>query len=244
MAIFSQPVEAVADINIFARMNGTRQILVIALRMTSSIDTSLVVPLPIAMNAGDSPVKFIDFSENTAYFAALRRGFTNAAGTRERRSGDEAGAPTMRYMSSGPYAEHFISDISDFESLDLSAQFPPELSGTFSPYLKYGFAVFQLRAGRNVRVKPMALEFETRHPDKLYFPTYEFSDGITRSSYRFDTVLFCQHAERAGWDETRGTANSYMQMDELQGILSPERLVQRFALNGDLPNEDSYQSIG
>jgi hypothetical protein len=244
VAIFSRPVEAVADINIFARLSGNRQLLVVALRMSSAVDTSFIIPLPVPRETETQPVRFLDISAGLGFFPGLRSGFQQKSNFRERRDADaDEGAPTRRYIAAEPYEQCFVANINNFSVLEESAHFPAELSGAFSPYLDHAFAVFKLRAGHNVRVLPMALEFETRHPGKLYFPTYRFYDGNIYPSCRFDSSLFCQHAEQSGWDETRTVVDTFMHMEELEGVLSPNRLVQCYGLNGELPNQDTYQVV-
>jgi hypothetical protein len=137
----------------------------------------------------------------------------------------------------------YVDKMSAFDQLESKNRFPAPLSGAFSPYLDYGFAVLKLRAGRNVRVQPMALEFETRHPRQLYFPTYQFHTTEIAATSRYDTVLFCQRAEQAGFDETRAVVDTFMNMEELDGLFIPNRLVQRHAINGEAPNQHTLVTI-
>ncbi len=75
--------------------------------------------------------------------------------------------------------------------LDPRFRLPEVLFDAVPAYADHGFAVFQLEPG-NVTVHPMAMNFLTREPQRLFFPTVHVHDGTFHPTAKFDHTLYYQ----------------------------------------------------
>ncbi|HEV2667833.1 MAG TPA: hypothetical protein VG324_23150, partial [Blastocatellia bacterium] len=75
MCCFSQPVELVADTNIFARSDNGRQFLVYSMSYAAPTDLAMILPLPVPPDPSEDAVRFINLQRYPTFFSDMRRGF-------------------------------------------------------------------------------------------------------------------------------------------------------------------------
>jgi hypothetical protein len=243
MSIFSQPVSAAADINLFGRVDGDRQQLVIGMRISASTDTALIVPLPIRPGCGDHEVKLTLLTQRRAFFAAIAQGFQSTANTNQRRDEEEDDAPrTVRYTYADPIQTVYVPSPVGFNALDEAFRLPRAVLAANPQYGSYAFLVHVLPAGHNIRVVPVAVEFPTRDPAHIFFPTVVSLGGPVADVALQDVTVYTQRVHHLALDETRDPAGDFMVTDG--GIVAPEHLVQRQVLYGSKPNEDTRIALG
>src|SRR5512145_3377158 len=75
MCCFSQPVELVADTNIFARGDNDRQFLVYSMSYAAPTDLAMVLPLPVPTDSSEDAVRFINLQRYPTFFSYMSSGF-------------------------------------------------------------------------------------------------------------------------------------------------------------------------
>src|SRR5262245_61401592 len=76
MCCFTRPVKRVSGPNIFARLSGTgEQVVVYSMHLSAAEDLAMVLPIPSDRRKGEKAVSFIDLSKYPEFFSALRNGF-------------------------------------------------------------------------------------------------------------------------------------------------------------------------
>ena len=131
----------------------------------------------------------------------------------------------------------------------------------------YGFAVFKLKAGRDVEVHPMAFTFPTRSAQSLFFPTVHLHGGAYEPRVEFDHELYFQGSPElrlplsldggtarlgriAGQlmgigggtsapETSRGPAQEFMRGEDPGPLVDAERPAYRFVLRGRFRNRDA-----
>jgi hypothetical protein len=198
MCCFSGTVEDVAATRIFARMAGaTRQLIAyeMELRATEPIAMILAVPTPPASPA-DS-VRFIALDGYPRLFEDLYRATMYG-------SLGPGHEPALAVQVVGDYVASFVPTLADFARLDPRFRIPPNTVELVPGYHDFGFVVFQLRATRHrSRVHPMAFDFPTRDPRRLFFPLLHVHDGALHAEATFDHILFAQGIGRARLGDSR-----------------------------------------
>ena len=99
MCCFSQPVEVVADTNIFARSANGRQFLVYSMAYAAATDLAMVLPLPVPPRPPEDAVRFINLERYPAFFRDMASGFPPkwlATLSRGRPMAAAAAGPTRR----------------------------------------------------------------------------------------------------------------------------------------------------
>lgn len=247
MCIFSGPVNEVSGTRVFARRtSAVTQVLAYSMRYASERDVAMILPLPKAPEAGEEAVRFIDLSGYPGFFDDLAKGYP---AFQERGS---VGSPvpmtggTLRAHEVGRFVASWVPSLGDFGRLDPLFRLPPETWSHLPGYSDFGFAVFQLRAGKK-SVHPMAFEFPTREPHRLFFPTVHIHDGEVTKKAHFDHVLYCQAKQRSGrWEESSDLdgaarpARGFASVDRAKGLLLPDRVVFRRSIFGLRDNEDCW----
>lgn len=247
MCIFSCPVHEVSGTQIFARRtSAATQVLVYSMRYAAERDVAMILPLPKAAEAGEDAVRFIDLSSYPGFFADLNNGFpAQYLGFAGSPAPASAGRP-LKVHEVGRFVASWVPSLGDFERLDPVFRLPAETWSQLPGYADSGFAVFQLRAGKKT-VHPMAFEFPTREPDRLFFPTVHIHDGEVAKKAHFNHVLYCQSRKRPGrWLESAGLegvallARKFVSVDRAKGLLLPEHVVFRMSIFGLRTNEDCW----
>jgi len=198
MCIFTSPYVDVADTRLFARLNGTRQVLVYEMSYAATGDLAMVLPLPVASRDEVSALRFIDLSACTDFFERLTHLIALMQVRRSRpgllSSKSEPVRPPLRVHEVGAFDASFVPSADDFDRLDPRFRLPSGVRDALPQYADYGFAVFKLRdtAGAVKGAHPMAFEFETRMPQALFLPTVHVHDGSVHAAARFDHIAYLQ----------------------------------------------------
>lgn len=243
MCCFSGNVDFVRGTRIFARMTDTgRQGLVYQMQFGAKEDLAIILPLPVAKDAGEDALKFIDLSGYPTFFKDLRSGFPADPVLRSRPFAAASGG-NLEVTRVGAYDASFVPTVKDFARLDPRFRLPGETWNALPLYSDYGFAVFKLRKGTH-EVHPMAFTFPTRQPEQLFFPTVHIHDGKVHPQEAFDHALYCQVARitglapMQGWQESEDPASRFTKVTDTASLLDPDAHVYRRRMTGMLKNED------
>jgi len=240
MCCFSGNVTFVASTRIFARMTEAgRQGLVYQMQFGAKEDLAIILPLPVAKEADEKALHFIDLSAYPDFFKHLRAGFP--ADPKPRAFAAAAG-DTLEVKRVGSYDASFVPAVKDFERLDPRFRLPAETWKAIPLYADYGFAVFKLRSGTH-EVHPMALTFPTRQPEQLFFPTVHIHDGKVHPEEHFDHALYCQVQRLGagplqGWQESADPASRFTKPGSAAKLIDPDEHVYRRRMVGEMKNED------
>jgi hypothetical protein len=247
MCIFSQTVKHVSKTRVFARVVGVRQYMAYEMRLASDADVAMILPLPIGP-AGQAQVAFIDLSEYPEFFDDLDRCFPKPVTRSLDLSAVAAAGSSLPVHRVGAFDASFVPAPSAFTRLDPRFRLPGTVWRDL-PYSDFGFAVFQLRAG-DARVHPMALWFDTREPNMVFFPTAHVHDGAVHATAPFDHSLFSQGVlDSVDWAHGSVLPRNVMDFgnfliaDRTKGIVEPNTLVVRRELQGQFPNEDTWLPV-
>ncbi len=236
--LFARPVH-VSRTSIFARMvQPGVQALAYSMDLASPREVAMVLPLPVIPGSGEDAVRFVDLSPHPRMFDELRELFeVPVMAARKGGFSLSLGEPqTLVVHEVGSFVASYVPTHADFSRLDPRFRVPEVLFEAMPEYADYGFAVFQLAAGR-MTVHPMAFTFPTRTPDRLYFPTVHVHDGRFHSTAKFDHALYYQHrGGPAGTDQVSAMSpdKSYVDLVDL------DRPMVRRTLRGRLPNVDTW----
>jgi hypothetical protein len=248
MCCFSRPVKEVSGTSIFARSSEKgRQFIVYSMTIEAGEDLAMILPLPVAKNAGDDAVKFVDLKAYPDFFRDMRKGFPipPAAGrSLDRLPAVAAEKPKLKVHEVGEFEASFVPTIKDFSRLDERFRLPPGVWEKLPQYKDYGFAVFKLKQGAKT-VHPMAFEFPRANPKRLFFPTVHIHDGKVHPQADFDHTLYCQQLEGEleslslyGWTESPQPAGMFMDMKKARNLLLADNHVYKFEIHGEKKNED------
>lgn len=267
MCCFSQPVRHVSNTEIFARLSGLgTQFLVYQMTFASDGPNAMVLPLPVR-----SVVRFLNFASYPRFFDDMRRGFpTGHAGMGGGGMGGLGGGmalpQTLPVESVGEFVASFVPRIADFDRLDSRFVLPKTVWEALPAYQDWGFAVFQLRtpSKAKARVHPMALEFDTRHPGTLFFPTLHIHDGAVHLEEDYDHMLYFQEPalrgklvslpDRSRHDSdgtlrtqretlpvsSKQSAERFVAVPRTQGVVVSREPIQRVAISGHVKNQDIF----
>lgn len=258
MCCFTQPVIAVSNTRIFARLGGTgTQFLAYQMNYESSEPNAMILPLPVKQPSDEQSLKFIELNDYQTLFDDLDAGFPCQ---RPSPGIGCSGGPDAASLSDflevfevGNYIASFVASIEDFGRLDPLFTLPDEVWEKIPGYENFGFAVFQLAAG-SLRPHPMALEFRTES-NEIFFPTVHIHDGEVHELEKFDHVLYTQHAgldsisheyknsdvedEATGFVRSKYNAARFCSAARSKGLVHGNLLVHRKILRGKLPNKDT-----
>jgi hypothetical protein len=269
MCCFSQPVEFVADTNVFARGANDRQFLVYSMSYAAPTELAMVLPLPVPPDSSEDVVRYINLQRYPTFFSDMSSGFPVMM-IYPRGRGKAAislSAPKLRVHDVGDFEASFVPRIADFDRLDERFRIPPDVWDRLPAYHDYGFSVFKLKAsvsqrsnvvlrklfggsGRQpLRVHPMAFTFPRRNPELLYFPTLHVHDRKVHPHAMFDHMLYCQPDASMPeyllrWERSLGRASSFIDMSRSEGIVGADQHCWRLPLNGLLINRDTLVGQG
>lgn len=248
MCCFSAHVKSVADTHLFARASSDgRQFLVYSMKYEAAGELAMILPLPVTPAPPEDAVRFIDLSGYPKFFADMKRGFPPPPQAAVQSKTITLGPAPLKVHPVGSFEASFVPAQRDFARLDQRFRLPEEVWGRLPHYGDWGFAVFKLKAGAR-DVHPMAFEFPRRNPAELFFPTVHVHHGQVEARAHFDHFLFCQKpGVEPGWEtsarhEAPGpkttAAAGFMDVGKAQGIVDPDRPVQKLAIKGMRANED------
>ncbi len=248
MCCFSGPVKKVSATNIFARMGDDgRQFIVYSMTVDMAKPLAMVLPLPVKKGAGENAVRFISLEKYPNFFGDLDAGFPKPQAEFLAPMPAAAAMPAkhvLEVVQVGDFEASFVPTVKDFNRLDARFQLPAELFVKLPDYRHFGFAVFKLKPGAQT-VHPMAFEFPTAQPDRLFFPTVHIHDGKVHARATFDHVLYCQPSDAlslklAEWEESEKLASRFVKVKKSQGIVAADEHCYKHELHGMLANKDTY----
>ena len=250
MCCFSGHVDRVAGTQIFARLKEeATQFVVYSMTLSSKSEVAMILPIPVKPGSGEDAVKFISLEEYPDFFGDLNLGFPvpPPPGGISRSANAPKALPDskpLKVVSVGKFEASFVPTVKDFARLDDRFKLPSGTWEKLGDYAKFGFAVFKLKAGEQT-IHPMAFEFPTALPSKLFFPTVHVHDGKVHETAGFDHTLFAQfdfvhpEANRMKWRESPKLAGAFMKIDKCQKIVNEREHGYKLTLRGRLKNADT-----
>lgn len=252
MSCFSRGVSRVGNTQIFARLTGKgTQYLVYQMDYVAEEPTAVILPLPVASPGEEKCVYFMNLKGYNTFFSDLSDGFP--AIHLPTRGENTPANKKLAKQRVGDYFASFVPSVDDFEKLDPEFAISKETWAKIPNYRDYSFAVFQL-AELKGKPSPIALEFETRMPDKVFFPTLQIHDGKFHRQKFYKHELYLQHASldsrvgeyisgnyadgSTGLIRSKDAAGEFCQCDDSRGIVMPGLLVHRVDMVGPLANGD------
>lgn len=262
MCCFSMAVESVSQTQIFARLSGPEtQVLAYRMKYSSSNAGAMILPLPTPPNSPEDSVRFISLEKYKHFFSKLNRGFPRLRLTVDSKAGAlpaSAEALKLKVVQVGDFIASFVPTMDDFDRLDPQFVIPKSNWDKIPEYADYGFAVFQLTKGEG-KTHPMALEFPTRMPEKVFFPTVHIHDGEVHREEQFDHTLYAQNPEldsrvgsyqgpdakdpTTGFVRSQEIASEFVSASLSQGLVDPNLLVHRKSMQGMLANQDQFIDV-
>lgn len=229
----------VSSTNIFAcKVDATTQALVYELELGAAGDVAMILPLPVAPEAGDGGLEFINLDGYPGFFSTLALLFHPPMPAAVR-SAPYAFAPqaraTLPVHNVGAFEASFVPTLRDFDRLDARFRLPESVWHEIGGYDDYGFAVFRLAPGKKALVHPMALQFKTRSPDQLFFPTVHVHDGSVHPEAHFDHYLYYQGTPAESDERAPMPVPS-----QAHSLLRRDLPVYRRGLHGTFPNRDTW----
>ncbi len=230
----------VSATNIYARMTAPGiQALAYGMDLDTSAEVAMILPIPVAPGSGEDAVTFLDLHAYPRMFAELAALFAPPE-MRAMRSAPANAMPqsvTLTVHKVGSFIASYVPTRDDFSRLDPRFRMPGVLFDAVPHYADYGFAVFQLEAGKTT-IHPMAFVFPTREREKLFLPTVHLHDGTFHREADFDHALYYQAPRDHAGDETAwGRVNK--DYGKLVDLATP---MHRRTLRGTLPNQDTWLS--
>ena len=250
MCCFSGPVDRVADTRIFARHSrvGT-QFLVYSMTYAAKQEVAMILPIPTIPLLAE-PLRFINLSAYPDFFDDMNRGFPRPPALEGigRAGFGAGGAATLPVHEVGDFVASFVPTIDDFRRLDRRFTLPRQTWLRIPAYQKYSFAVFQLLpTSRGKKVHPMAFDFVTAMPDRLYFPTVHIHDGQVHPREHFDHALYFQASRivraPASVAASSGEAQRFLDMGRVQGVVAGAERCFKMSLQGMLRNQDTLVRV-
>lgn len=245
MCIFSGPVESVSQTKIFARLEGTTQLLAYEMKLSAADDVAMVLPLPVAHGCAEDAVEFIDLAGYPKLFDELDALFPVPPIARSGALSASAPQPASLVVHDvGSFVASFVPTVRDFSRLDERFRLSPAVWDRLPNHADYGFAVFQLKAGAR-DIHPMAFRFPTRDPSRLFFPTVHVHDGEVHDEALFGHSLYGQandDAAPAGFEASLAPPADDA-IARSAGLLGSQK-VSRLRLFGMRTNEDIWAERG
>lgn len=244
MCCFSGNIDKVSKTRIFARDNGSSQLLVYAMDLDAPEDLAMILPIPVKQ--GTQKIEFIDLSKNTDFFEKIEALFPKNVRKGMSRGMLSYGMDSdsmLEVHKVGSYDASFVPTIDDMDRLDKRFTIPTSVWKQIPEYRTFGFAVFKLTKGEAER-HPMGFKFESGiASNQIFFPTVHIHGGerMPPSEY-FDHTLYAQSSRKiAGrWLESNAAGKELVSSMKETMI---EGKVYKKTIEGDCPNEDQYFNL-
>jgi hypothetical protein len=274
MCIFSASVSLVEGTKIFARLSAeSKQLLVYSMVYEADQDMAMILPLPVGSHDEDAAVRFIALDGYPNFFDDMLTGFPELMTELSKSfSGDRgrSALEPLKVYEVGDYNASFIPTLNDFDRLDPQFKLSKQVWDRLPKYKDYGFAVFKLKAyNRNQQQympstednpyadrwsrlpsrlntpHPMAFEFITRSPDKLFFPTIHIHDGEVHDAADFDHHLYYQGDGFSNMPaftkavSSKEVASEFVDVTKTMGLVDGQQRCHAIVMSGRFPNQDT-----
>lgn len=234
---WSRPLEVKAT-RIFARLDGDEQVLIYGLDLDVARDVAMILPLPVARDAGEAGLRFVDLSGYPELFRDLGRYTFSLQEPQAKRGGLRVPRPRLPVHQVGAFEASFVPGLGDMDRLDPRFRIPGAAWDQLPSVADFGFAVFKLRAGKRQEVHPMALRFRVRDRERLFFPTVHIHDGSVHPRAEFRHALYSQGT--AGDMVSPVPARDFVAVDRCAGLVDPDAPVASVTLWGERDNVDTW----
>jgi hypothetical protein len=252
MCIFTGPVKAVSNTQIFARGDATgRQILIYRMNVDADTDVAMVLPIPTAAGSHEDAVHFIDLKDCPEFFPIVwsawpRPAAAPAAGQARRTLGFSP--PPLKVQQVGAFEASFVPIIADFERLDERFRLPAGIWEKLPLYRTFGFVVFKLKAG-NLSIHPMAFSFPRADARTLFFPTVHIHDGMVHERAEFAHSLVMQTESPSAsvphdWTESELIPRQLADFKKIEELVLPDQHFYKMSKYGEFDNRDVVLSLG
>lgn len=255
MCIFSGRVDHVGETRIFvADLGHGVHAVAYQMRVLAPEPVAMILPVPVLKGTGDEALAFVDLGGYDGFFDDLARCFPRprSAG-RGGGYGPEDMLPLilLAVHEVGDYVASYVPSVAEFHRLDPRFRLPEAAWESLPDYHDFGFAVFQLRPGKEMqRVHPIAYRYPAEDPEELFFPTVHVHDGGGADpEAHFDHELYAQRdwsgtSRCADWDVGALPPGRVMDVGRSHGLLAPDVPLRRARLIGDYPNAEVVLSAG
>jgi hypothetical protein len=257
MCCFSGPVRAVEATKIFARRSAhgglfatARQALVYEMKVATDAEVAMILPLPTPPRSPEDAVRFVSLELYDDFFADVERAFPPPAAVRSYSFGPDlaisGAAPPLVVHAVGAFVASFVPTSADMGRLDPRFRMAPGTLDAVPEYGDWGFAVFQLKTpgGALARVHPMALDFPTRRPGELFFPTLHVHDGKLHEEAHFAHTLYGQGiASSREWWSAGTPLSRVMKAERCEGLVDLDATVATKSIFGRHPNRDVWATL-
>ena len=245
MCIFTDSIDDVSNTNIFAMLENGEQFLVYGMNYSTSNELAMVLPLPVVASGATDAVTFISLDDYAHFFRDMHTCFQSQSDDLSLASPAAVSENRLEVHDVGDYDASFVPTIKEFARLDMRFRLADEIWSKLPQYADYGFAVFKLKPSKMAKLAhPMALQFRSRFPNSLYFPTLHIHDGKLPKRAKFDHMLYCQIDGDAEYDMTDWTlsndvASKFVDTNKSQGIVDGDRHCWLMGMHGKLKNTDT-----
>ena len=242
MCCFSQPVE-VSHTQIFARMDQPgRQVLAYQMQFESNDPVAMVLPLPTPAGADDTALRFISLEDMPKMFDELYSLFHPRPRGGGRAKTGSIGALAVHIV--GDFIASFVPSLADFARLDPRFRMPRGTIDGIPEIADWGFAVFQLSATKGEsKPHPMAFEFTTRDPSRLFFPTLHVHDGTVHEEAEFDHTLYAQGVDQVRTFTTTERIIGPLVAGRSRDVLDGDAKLSYREIKGPKPNRDTWVTL-
>jgi hypothetical protein len=206
----------------------------------------MILPIPVPPRSDEDAVRFRSLKHYPELFEDLDGLFQPPP---SRGFGVEQGAlslPLLAVHSVGAFEASFVPSLADFARIDPRFRIPPGTIDRVPDYADWGFAVFQLAPVKEpTAIHPMALEFPTRAPAQLFFPTVHVHDGKLHREAEFSHRLYAQGVDEHGaWESSPRSLRRLPEKRHGEELFDLGAPMLRREMFGTYPNRDTWVALG
>ena len=129
---------------------------------------------------------------------------------------------TLPVENVGSFEASFVPSLKDFSRLDPRFRLPAGTEDAMTQlYKSFGFVVFQLKTGDDIKAHPMAFNFETSEMESVFYPTVHVHHGKMEDQEHFDHVLYLQMPPGMACvsdqlEASKGPLGNYVSLNKLE----------------------------
>lgn len=216
------------------------QVLAYEMQFAAAEPVAMILPIPTPARSPDNAVSFISLERYPDLFEELYEVFAYPDGRPRGFAAPQA--LSLPVHTVGAFVASFVPSLADFTRLDPRFRLPPGTLDAVPGYADYGFVVFQLGATTGkTQVHPMAFEFPTRDPQRLFYPLVHVHDGVLHAEAHFDHALYAQGV--IGFDLAEHPASWHLHHPDAKLLVDLQQPVARREVIGTHPNRDAWVEL-